>query len=138
MHEKAGFLYDSSLSFNDHIGFRYSSALPFFPYHSKLRRKINVLQIPAFCMDGHLFYKDSMTAKKAVPKISKYIDILIDNQGIGSIDWHIRTSFPKGEQYKEWGKAYLEVLEQLAAREDIWVTSAAEFYEWWKNRSLPD
>lgn len=134
MHEKAGFLYDSSLAFNDHIGFRYSSALPFFPYHSKLKRKINVLQIPVFCMDGHLFYKESMTAKKAVGKILKYLDILVENQGIGSIDWHIRTSYPKGEKYNEWGKAYLEVLEQLAVREDIWVTSAADFYEWWKSR----
>lgn len=134
MHEEAGFCYDSSLAFNDNLGFRYNVALPFYPYITKLNRRLNVLQIPVFCMDGNLFYNNSMTVNKAVSEISKYFDILENNFGVGAIDWHIRTSCQKGDKYLKWGEAYMKILEILAERDDIWVTSAADFYKWWNNR----
>ena len=77
-----------------------------------------------------------MTATTALDEIVKYLDIIVENQGVGAIDWHIRTSYPNGGEYNEWGQAYINVLEHLAERDDIWVTSAADFYEWWKNRAL--
>jgi hypothetical protein len=134
-HEKAMFSYDSSIAFNDHIGFRYSCALPFNPYHSLLGRGVDVLQIPSFCMDGNLFYDPSMTVDKAVAEMSKYLDILVDHQGVGAIDWHIRTSYPNGDTFKLWGQAYLEILDALAKRDDLWVTSATDFYSWWIERT---
>lgn len=136
-HEQAGFQYDSSIAFNDHLGFRYCSALPFYPYSSELNRKIEVLQIPVFCMDGNLFYNDSMTVEKAISDISEFLELIIDQQGVGAIDWHTRTSYPRGGKYNTWGQAYLQVLELLADRKEIWVTSAAEFHDWWTTRTLP-
>ncbi|MFT4679115.1 MAG: hypothetical protein ACI9RU_001887 [Litorivivens sp.] len=133
-HEEAGFKYDSSIAFNDHLGFRYSTAFPFYPFHSGLKRKIDVLQIPVFCMDGNLFYDDSMTVEKAIEEVSKQLDTLVDLEGIGSIDWHTRTSYPKGPTFHKWGSAYIEILDLLASRKEIWVTSAEEFYAWWMQR----
>ena len=55
-HEAAGFLYDTSLSFDDELGFRRSTSLPYAPWSSLFNRPLNVLQLPVFCMDGHTFY----------------------------------------------------------------------------------
>ncbi|TNE54027.1 MAG: hypothetical protein EP338_09045 [Bacteroidetes bacterium] len=130
-HEALGFDYDSSLSFNDHIGFRLNSALPYFPFDLKENRAIKVLQIPVLCMDGNMFYDEQMTVEKALQMLDEGLDVLRENQGVGSIDWHIRTSFPKGNTYRKWGECYQQLLQLIADKEDIWVATAQEVHDWW-------
>lgn len=135
LHENLGFKYDSSLAFNDHLGFRYNSSYPFYPFHRAQQKKINVLQLPVFCMDGNLFYKENMTEQKAYSEIERYIDSIIHHHGTGVIDWHVNTSYPGGDTFKSWGNTYLRILKYLDKRDDIWVTNCSEFEEWWtKNR----
>lgn len=133
-HEEAGFKYDSSLAFNDSLGFRFSAALPFFPFDSLTNEKIGVLQIPVLCMDGNLFYDKSMTTERAMETIHEYLDILEKYQGTGSIDWHTRTSYPKGSIYKKWGETYLQILDVLAQKDHVWVVTAEQLYAWWMDR----
>ncbi len=131
LHEKIGFKYDSSLAFNDHIGFRYNTALPFYPYIKECERAISVLQIPMFCMDGNLFYRENMTTSLALEIIDQYIKTIIKNNGVGAIDWHVNTSYPGGETFKVWGETYLKILDLLNKHSEIWVTNTEKFEEWW-------
>lgn len=134
MHEKAGLEYDSSIAFNDHIGFRRSVALPYYPWDEVDRRMINVIQLPVFCMDGNLFYNQTEN-HDAIGKLKNYVNIIKQSGGLGVVDWHVRTSFPKNSKYLKWGKAYIEFLDFLSHDDDIWVTNLGEINSWLRERS---
>lgn len=128
-HERAGFAYDSSIAFNDHIGFRRSVALPFRPYDADLGRPLHTVQLPTFCMDGNLFYgSDDVDA--AVAAVDGVVDRIVASGGMGSIDWHIQTSHPANRTFRSWALAYQEILASLARRPGLWVTSLGAIAEW--------
>ncbi len=133
MHSAAGFLYDCSLAFNYDLGFRRNVALPFYPYDSLTERPINCLQVPTFCMDGSLMY-DSSDHDLAISRISPFIEELARIGGLGAIDWHVRTSYPKNEEYLSWGKVYLSILDLLAIDPRIWVTNMSSVESWISSR----
>jgi hypothetical protein len=133
MHEESGFKYDSSVSFNDHIGFRRNIAYPYCPYSSRLKRKINCMQLPVFCMDSMLF-RQANTEEERINKIMKYVNIIKENEGLGIIDWHQETSSPANKSYGEMGKTYSKLLEKLSEDSDIWVTSLVNINSWIKDR----
>jgi peptidoglycan/xylan/chitin deacetylase (PgdA/CDA1 family) len=128
-HERAGFVYDTSLAFNDHLGFRRSVALPFYPFDPLLGRPLRTVQLPTFCMDGNLFYVSS-DVDAAVEAVGRMIDRIVEVGGLGVIDWHIQTSFPANDEFRAWGIAYQEILSLLAGRSDLWVTSPEAIAEW--------
>jgi hypothetical protein len=128
-HEQAGFVYDCSLAFNDHPGFRRNVALPFRPWHAQSARPLGIVQIPTFCMDGSLFAADQ-TSAEAVDNISQYIDAIKRVGGVGAIDWHVRTAYPANTEFAEWGRAYLQVLDRLAADGEVWVTNLGALANW--------
>lgn len=131
-HEDSGFAYDSSLVFNDRIGFRRNIALPFFPWDPLRTRPIDVLQIPVFCMDGSLFYH-GMSVDEAVEKVISYVSTIKKYRGVGAIDWHVRASYPGNKEYENWGKAYLRILDWLSTDKEIWTTNAGTVEEWIRN-----
>lgn len=126
-HYDAGFSYDSSLAFNEHIGFRRNAAMPYYPLDIDKNEVINCLQIPVFCMDGNFFYKE-VNVDKAVQQVKKYIEQIKKFEGVGVIDWHSETSFPQKGKYEKWAEAYLKILEYLSQDSEAWVTSPDEIY----------
>jgi hypothetical protein len=132
-HEAAGFRYDSSIAFNDHVGFRRSAGLPYQPFDADLRRPLATWQLPPFCMDGNLFYaSDDVDA--AVASVAGLIDEIVSVGGFGAIDWHIQASLPRSAEFRTWGQAYGEILGELAARPQVWVTSHEEVLAWIESR----
>lgn len=125
MHEAAGFSYDASIAFNDHLGFRRNVALPYRPWDATLGRPLRTLQLPTFCMDGHLFYAGS-SVDHALAELDRYLAAVKDCGGFGAIDWHVRTSIPANREFRHWGEAYLAILDHLAADDELWVTSLDE------------
>ena len=130
---EAGLEYDSSLAFNDHPGFRFHIALPFQLFNEQTDNLISSLQIPTFCMDGNIFYTKP-NFNDAIAQIKHYINIIIDTEGVGAFDWHVRTSFPKSIEFWEWGLAYQETLKILAETPDVWVTNFESVLDWWGER----
>lgn len=128
-HETAGFEYDSSLGFNDRMGFRRHIALPWFPWSEQAGRGLDVMQLPTFCMDGNLFYRP-IEIDAALNQIADAVAIIKACGGIGSVDWHVRTSFPGNPEFRNWGEAYVRLLEMLAFDREIWVTSLEEVNQW--------
>jgi hypothetical protein len=137
MHGQAGFSYDSSIAFNYDLGFRRSVALPYYPWWSREQRPIHVLQLPVFCMDGNLFYRDS-SVKEALEQIGGMVATIKQWGGIGVIDWHSDTSHPKTRGFERWGQAYFRLLKRLADESTLWVTNLGELASWFarRNRSL--
>lgn len=130
-HEKAGFVYDSSIAWNEQIGYRRSVASPYFPWHSVEQREIGVVQLPVCAMDGNLFYIKGMTAETAVERLLSVVSNLVEKyEGLGVLDWHSDTSHPGTPGYREWGRAYFEFLRRLSDKSELWVTNLGEIATW--------
>jgi hypothetical protein len=132
-HEAAGFDYDSSISFNEHLGFRRSVAWPYYPWSETMQRPLRTLQMPVFCMDGNVFYTPS-SVEEAVAKISAVIANIKEVGGVGSIDWHSDTASPETPGYEDWGLAYEQLVRMLADDSDVWTTSLEAIVDWFKTR----
>ncbi|NQY68447.1 MAG: hypothetical protein HRT72_12110 [Flavobacteriales bacterium] len=132
-HNNAGFLYDTSIGFNFDIGYRNNSALPYPLIYSADKKTLNMIQIPPFCMDGNIFYKN-LDVESGFKDIMKAISTIKNCEGVGAIDWHVRTAIPKNKAFNNWGKLYIKILEELSKDNEIWVTSGEEIYSWMKSR----
>ncbi len=133
-HEAAGFRYDSSIAFNDHVGFRRGGGLPYRPFDVEEQRALTTWQLPAVCMDGNLFYA-SDDVEAAVRTVGALVDEIAGVGGFGSIDWHSQASIPRSVEFRHWGVAYGEILDLLAARNDVWVTNLEEALDWIDRRN---
>lgn len=133
-HEAAGLLYDSSIAFNDHIGFRRSVALPFQPFDPVLQRSLALVEVPTSCMDGNLFYySDDVDA--AVAAVTSLIDRVAEVGGISVLNWHVQASCTRTGPFHAWGLAYQKILSWLATRSDLWVTNLRSIADWWIQQS---
>lgn len=132
-HEKTGFSYDSSIAFNDLMGFRRSVALPYNPWCCRNKRAISTMQIPTFLMDGNLFYKQ-IEPNDAIEIIMNQIKKIKKLKGVGAIDWHVRTSLPMNDLFRNWGITYKKVLKLLSEDKSIWVTNLSDIYRFAENR----
>ncbi len=132
-HEAAGFAYDSSIAFNEHLGFRRSVAWPYYPWSDTLQRPLETVQIPVFCMDGNVFYTSS-SVDDAVDKISAIVATIKEVGGVGAIDWHSDTACPDTPGYQAWGQAYERLVQMLANDSEVWTTSLEAILAWFTSR----
>lgn len=132
-HQQVGLQYDSSIAFNDSPGFRNNVALPYYPFNSQKNEPITTLQIPNFIMDTNLI-KESINEEAILENAIKLIENLEKSKGVASINWHVRMAFPNDPKLAIYGKIYIEILNYLSKKEDIWVTSFENYYNWFKKR----
>jgi hypothetical protein len=132
-HEVAGFDYDSSIAFNEHLGFRRSVAWPYYPWNDALQRPLTTLQLPVCCMDGNVFYSSS-SVDDGVDRIWAIITRIKEVGGVGVIDWHSDTASPATQGYREWGEAYERLVYKLAGDSEVWVTNLEAILDWFKSR----
>ena len=132
-HELGGFEFDSSVAFNRFPYLRRSVALPYRPWSRRLRRALDVIQVPVALMDGHIFYHP-VTDEEALEQAKAVVDRIRDSGGVGAIDWHVRTSSPDSRRFASWGRTYMALLDYLAEFDDTWVTSLGEINDWFRMR----
>ena len=128
--EKAGFKYDSTLGYNDLVGFRAGIPYPLYPLNPNDGRRIKVLEVPLNVMDGTLFEYMKLNPKDAYELILKLIDIVEKYNGVLVLLWH-NDKFD-GLYWKNYEKVYVQVLKYLKNKR-AWVTSLEEFGRWWKS-----
>ncbi len=88
LHEQAGLVYDTSLSFAEHEGFRNSYCHPFKLFDFEKNRIINVWELPLLIMDGTLFYYRKLGFDDMTNSINEILDEAEKFNGVFSLLWH--------------------------------------------------
>lgn len=132
--EKAGFLYDSSMTYPEHEGFRSGFCLPFKPYDVIQRRQMNIWELPLIVMDVTLNdpgYRN-LNPSEAFERILHNIETVKKYKGVFTLLWH-NTSFDSSLNWSGWKKVYENILAHLG-KEKILVTTAKEVIDLWRAR----
>lgn len=133
IHDKIGLLYDSSLSYSKHSGFRYSICSPFHFYDPVGKKPVPVLQLPPTFMDDHLFGYSSCAN---FPTWKSHLDTLLDSvrihEGILVVDYHVRTL--NNTFYPDWGKSYEYLVKKITACADFYCDIPLNIAKYWLQR----
>ena len=134
-HDAAGFRYDSSVAFNDHVGFRRATSLPFHPFDETLAAPLRLRELPVFAMDGNLFYGSS-DVDAALATIEAGLDRIERVNGMAIFDWHLQACVPTGSKYDPWAEAWQALLDLLAVRPATWVADLGSIDRWEAGRAV--
>jgi len=135
IHQEAGLAYDSSMSFEQHSGFRYSICTPFHLWNKKKHEPLNIIQLPPTLMDDHLFgYKHLSSFSHYEENIDSLLQAVIANNGIFVADFHVRvlnqTFFPN------WGVAYEYLLKRVQKIDQFYIETPLNIQKFCLNREL--
>lgn len=124
--EKAGFSYDSTVGYNETIGYRAGTTQVF--KHPNVNR---LLEVPLHIMDTALFYPSYMNLSndEARAAILPLIENLTKFGGVLTINWHDRSLGPE----RLWDDAYITLLHDLRAMTP-WFATAAKAVSWFRKR----
>ena len=106
--EECGIIYDTTLCFADHEGFRAGICHPFQPFDIKENRILNLWEIPLTIMDGSLFNYRKLSPIEGLSTIESYIETVKKLQGLLVLLWH--NSFFDSDIYPGWTDIYEKVL----------------------------
>jgi len=124
--EKAGFSYDSTVGYNETIGYRAGTTQVF--KHAEVDR---LLELPLHVMDTALFYPSYMNlaSDQAKGAVMPLIENATRFGGVLTINWHDRSLGPE----RLWGDAYLALLGDLRARTP-WFATGSQTVSWFRKR----
>jgi hypothetical protein len=124
--EEAGFEYDSTMGFNEAVGFRSGTTQVFrFPGLARL------LELPLNIMDSALFYGSRMglSERDALASCTSVVERLKTYGGALTINWHTRSLSPE----RNWDEFYLELI-QILRRHRTWFANSQEVVGWFRDR----
>lgn len=132
--EKAGILYDTSLAFADHVGFRAGICFPFKLFDVIENRELDIWELPLTVMEGTLQSANyqNLPPEKAYEEITKYIEMVKRFNGVFVILWHNSSFDPLGG-WEGWGEVYEQVMKYIG-EQDAFVSSGREIVEEWRKR----
>jgi peptidoglycan/xylan/chitin deacetylase (PgdA/CDA1 family) len=124
--EQAGFSYDSSVGYNETVGYRAGTAQVYRPLGAA-----NLLELPLHIMDTALFFPDFLNLSNgdAWRVVVRFIDDLGRFSGVLTINWHDRSIAPE----RLWAGFYLKLLRELKSR-GAWFATAAQTVSWFRKR----
>jgi hypothetical protein len=124
--EKAGFSYDSTIGYNEAIGYRAGTVQVF--KHPNVDR---LLELPLHIMDTALFYPSYMNLSddEARAAMLPLIENVTRFGGVLTINWHDRSLGPE----RLWADVYVTLLRDLRARAP-WFATALQTVSWFRSR----
>ena len=124
--EKAGFSYDSTVGYNETIGYRAGTTQVF--KHAEVEY---LLELPMHVMDTALFYPSYMNLpnNRAGAAMLPLIENVTRFGGVLTINWHDRSLGPE----RLWGDVYATLLKTLRARKP-WFATATQIVSWFRKR----
>ncbi len=131
-HEKAGFLYDSSLTFENRVGWRRGTSIPFHPFHLNEKRPIQTLQICTGWMDDHLFGHKQDNPGDRDELLDNLASVTIRDGGCFLIDVHDYVYDDR--LFPGWSKTYLSLMKRLKDRGDVWLATPSTIADHWTRR----
>jgi hypothetical protein len=133
VHSKAKLKYDSTLGFNDNVGFRFGTCYPWHLIDQNTEKEVSILEIPLHVQDsamlalGKGLRLDEEMAFEYVVQISESIKRV---GGVLTLLWH-----PHYMIEPTWWNLYLRTLQYLKEM-DAWFASVKEVGEWWETINL--
>jgi hypothetical protein len=124
--DEAGFSYDSTVGYNETIGYRAGTTQAFRPFGTK-----RLLELPLHIMDTALFYPAhlNLSPKQAMLLVNNMLDDMRQFGGLLMVNWHDRSIAPE----RLWDDFYAELVEKLASA-GVWFCTATEAAHWFRRR----
>lgn len=124
--EDAGFSYDSTVGYNETVGYRAGTSQIFKPLTAE-----KLLELPMHVMDTALFYPSylNLSSKAAEEMILPLIENAVHFGGVLTVNWHDRSIAPE----RLWDGFYIWLLAQLRAK-GAWFATAAKTVSWFRKR----
>jgi peptidoglycan/xylan/chitin deacetylase (PgdA/CDA1 family) len=129
--EAAGFTADSTLGYNERIGFRAGIAAPFHPWNAAGSAAHALLEVPLTLMDGALFRGMSLSADDAERRTIAHLEGVERANGLAGLLWHPNAAAEA--LFPGWWRCFVAALDHLARR-GAWVTTTGEIAAWWGER----
>lgn len=130
---QAGLRFDSTLGFNDGVGFRFGTSYPWQLYDLDADERLPLLEIPLIVQDGALLNSrnglslDRDVAFDYVVKLAEEIEAV---GGVLTLSWH-----PRFVTNRSWWSLYTDLLNHLQSK-DVWFASVEEIGNWWLNNGF--
>ena len=124
--EEAGYAYDSSVGYNETIGYRSGTTQVFRPLGTR-----TFLELPMHIQDGAMFYAQrlDLSESEAWRRCGDFIDNARKFGGCLTVLWHDRSHGP--ERY--WGDFYIRLIQALKSL-DGWFGTASQTVNWFRKR----
>lgn len=124
--EKAGFSYDSSVGYNETIGFKAGTLHPYRPLNC-----YQLLELPLHIQDAAMFFKafKNWPREQAWQRCQRIFDAAERFGGAVTLLWHERSLGPE----RQWGSFYKKLMAELSRR-NAWATSCQEIAAWFLAR----
>jgi hypothetical protein len=124
--EKAGAAYDSTVGYNETVGYRAGTAQAYKPLEAE-----RLLELPMHAMDTALFYLSylALPPRKASARLRQLVDTAVQYGGCLTINWHDRSLGPE----RFWGGCYRDLIQDLKNR-GAWFATAGQAVAWFRKR----
>jgi hypothetical protein len=124
--EQAGIVYDSTVGYNETIGYRAGTTQVYKPLQTS-----RLLEVPLHIMDTALFYPGylDLSPKEARERVGAIIDSAVELGGCVTVNWHDRSIAPE----RQWGHFYAQLIEALESR-GARLSTAAQTAAWFRMR----
>ncbi len=123
----SGFKYDTTVGYNNIVGFRNGMCHPYRPCDPGNMRSLDILEIPMAIMDSSLF-DQARTLDEAWSLAKQLVDVTERYGGVLTLLWH-NDAF--GVSFRDnWVKIYKRIL-NYSKDKNAWITSGENIYQWW-------
>jgi hypothetical protein len=124
--ELAGAEYDSTVGYNETVGFRSGTTQVYRPLGAT-----RLLELPLHIMDTALFLSVYLNLKPsdADRRINDILNQVEECGGVVSINWHDRSIAPE----RHWEQTYIRLLDNFRNR-GAWIANARDVVRWFRVR----
>src|SRR5579859_622048 len=124
--EKAGAAYDSTIGYNETVGYRAGTTQVYKPLDVE-----RLLEIPMHAMDTALFYLSylGLSPQQAGSRLHQLTDNVARFGGCFTVNWHDRSLAPE----RLWGGCYRELVQEMKTR-GAWFATASQTTAWFRKR----
>jgi hypothetical protein len=124
--DEAGYDYDSTIGFNEAIGFRSGTTQAY-----RLPGTRDLIELPLNLMDTTLFYGGRMALSEsdALMQCERLVSDFRTHGGVLTINWHTRSLNPE----RNWDDFYTELL-SLLRMNNVWFATAKQAVNWYRKR----
>ena len=124
--ESAGANYDSTVGYNETVGYLAGTAQAYRPIGVQ-----RLLELPLLLMDTALFYPAhlGLSRKEARKRVSRIVEDVTRFGGCLTVNWHDRSLAPE----RLWGDCYRELIQRLKDR-GAWFATGGQAAAWFRKR----